>query len=119
MGKKVRFDENADMEANYTIVNWHRSAEDGSVVFREVGYYNMHVRKGAKLVIDKTKIMWDGYSSEVSRIVFLCDDLYIFAFFPPLFNHSSFTFPDIIKLEKKKKTDTTKKVLKGQNDLRP
>lgn len=69
MGEKIRFDENADMEANYTIVNWHRSAEDGSVVFREVGYYNMHVRKGAKLVIDKTKIMWNGYSSEVSGIV--------------------------------------------------
>lgn len=68
MGEKVHFDENADTEANYTIINWHRSAEDGSVVFREVGYYSMHERRGAKLVIDKTKIMWNGYSSEVSKM---------------------------------------------------
>lgn len=65
MGGKMRFDENADLPANYTIVNWHRSAEDGSVVFEEVGYYNMHTKRGAKLVIDKTKILWNGYSSEV------------------------------------------------------
>lgn len=69
MGEKVHFDENADTEANYTIINWHRSAEDGSVVFREVGYYSMHERRGAKLVLDKTKIMWNGYSSEVSKML--------------------------------------------------
>lgn len=83
MGEKIHFDENADTEANYTIVNWHRSAEDGSVVFREVGYYNMHSKKGAKLVIDKAKIMWNGYSSEVSRIVFysmICIFLLFFTF---------------------------------------
>lgn len=68
MGEKVHFDENADMEANYTIINWHRSAEDSSVVFREVGYYHMHARRGAKLLIDNTKIMWNGYSSEVSQL---------------------------------------------------
>lgn len=66
MGERVHFDENADMEANYTIINW--SAEDGSVVFREVGYYHMHARRGAKLLIDNTKIMWNGHSSEVSQI---------------------------------------------------
>lgn len=66
MGEKMHFDENADMAANYTIINWHRSAEDGSVVFEEVGYYNMHAKRGAKLFIDKTKILWNGYSSEVS-----------------------------------------------------
>lgn len=68
MGEKVRFDENADMEANYTIINWHRSAEDGSVVFEEVGYYNMHVKRGAKLFIDRMKILWNGYSTEVSKL---------------------------------------------------
>lgn len=68
MGEKVHFDENADMEANYTIINWQRSAEDCSVVFREVGYYHMHARKGSKLLIDNTKIMWNGCSSEVSQI---------------------------------------------------
>lgn len=71
MGEKVHFDENADAEANYTIINWHRSAEDSSVVFREVGYYNVHERRGSKLVIDKTKIMWNGYSSEVSEMLLL------------------------------------------------
>lgn len=69
MGERVRFDENADTEANYTIINWQRSAEDGSVVFREVGYYSIHERRGAKLVIDRTKIMWNGYSSEVSQML--------------------------------------------------
>lgn len=68
MGERVRFDENSGTEANYTIINWHRSAEDGSVVFREVGFYSMHERRGAKLMIDKTKIMWNGYSSEVSEM---------------------------------------------------
>lgn len=68
MGEKIHFDENADLEANYTIINWHRSSEDGSVVFKEIGYYNMHARRGAKLLIDKTKIMWNGYNSEVSQI---------------------------------------------------
>lgn len=68
MGGKVHFDENADMEANYTIINWHRSAEDGSVVFREVGYYHSHARRGAKLLIDNIKVMWHGYSSEVSNL---------------------------------------------------
>ena len=68
MSEKVHFDENADAEANYTIINWHRSAEDGSVVFREVGYYHMHARRGARLLIDNTKIRWNGYSSEVSLV---------------------------------------------------
>lgn len=63
----MRFDENSDMEANYTIINWHRSTEDGSVVFEEAGYYNMHAKKGAKLFIDRTKILWNGYSTEVSE----------------------------------------------------
>lgn len=68
MGQKVHFDENADTEANYTIINWHRSAEDSSVVFREVGYYHVHAKRGAKLLIDNTRIMWNGYSYEVSQI---------------------------------------------------
>lgn len=67
MGEKMRFDENSDTEANYTIINWHRSTEDGSVVFEEVGYYNMHAKRGAKLFIDRTKILWNGYSTEVSE----------------------------------------------------
>lgn len=65
MGEKIHFDENADQEANYTIINWQRSAEDGSVVFTEVGYYYMHARRGAELLIDNMKIIWNGYSSEV------------------------------------------------------
>lgn len=65
VGGKVHFDENFDVAANYTIINWHRSAEDGSVVFEEVGYYNIHSKRGGNLVIDKTKILWNGYSFEV------------------------------------------------------
>lgn len=81
MGEKIHFDENADLEANYTIINWHRSAEDGSVVFEEVGYYYMHAKRGAKLLIDKSKIMWNGYISEVSQIIF-CRAYSYFTFLP-------------------------------------
>lgn len=66
LGEKMQFDENADMPANYTIINWHRCTEDGSVIFEEVGYYSMHAKRGAKLSIDKTKILWNGHISEVS-----------------------------------------------------
>lgn len=69
MGEKIHFDENADLTANYTIMNWQRSVEDGSVLFEEVGYYNVHAKRGAKLFIDKTKILWNGHSSEVSCVV--------------------------------------------------
>ncbi|XP_066507137.1 extracellular calcium-sensing receptor [Hoplias malabaricus] len=61
----VRFDEASELSANYTIINWHRSPEDGSVVFKEVGYYSIHGKKGAKLNIDKSKILWNGYLTEV------------------------------------------------------
>ena len=62
IGETVHFDENADMWGNYTIINWHRSTEDAvSVVFEEIGYYNMHVKKGSKLYIDETKILWNGH----------------------------------------------------------
>ena len=70
MGEKIHFDENDNLAANYMIINWHRSTEDGSVVFEEVGYYHMHAKRGAKLLIDRTKILWNGYGSEVSRAIF-------------------------------------------------
>lgn len=84
MGEKIHFDENADLEANYTIINWHRSVEDGSVVFEEVGYYYMHAKRGAKLLIDKSKIMWNGYISEVSQIIFC----WAYSYFTYLFQFS-------------------------------
>ena len=69
IGETVHFDENADMWGNYTIINWHRSTEDASVVFEEIGYYNMHIKKGSKLYIDKAKILWNGYSTEVIHVL--------------------------------------------------
>ena len=72
IGETVHFDENADMWGNYTIINWHRSTEDAvSVVFEEIGYYNMHVKKGSKLYIDETKILWNGHSTEVIHVLSL------------------------------------------------
>ncbi|XP_010868833.3 extracellular calcium-sensing receptor isoform X1 [Esox lucius] len=65
MGEKVHFDENADLSGSYTIINWHRSPEDGSVVFEEVGFYNMRAKKGVQLLIDNTKILWNGFNTEV------------------------------------------------------
>ena len=70
MGEKIHFDENDDLAANYMIINWHRSTEDGSVVFEEVGYYHMHAKRGAKLLLDRTKILWNGHGSEVSQTIF-------------------------------------------------
>ena len=70
IGETVHFDENADMWGNYTIINWHRSTEDAvSVVFEDIGYYNMHVKKGSKLYIDETKILWNGHSTEVIHVL--------------------------------------------------
>lgn len=63
----MRFDNGSELSANYTIINWHRSPEDGSVVFKEVGYYSIHNKNGAKLFIDKTKILWNGHLTEVSE----------------------------------------------------
>ncbi|TSL28238.1 Extracellular calcium-sensing receptor [Bagarius yarrelli] len=65
MGERVRFDESSENSANYTIINWHRSSVDGAVVFKEVGYYSVHGKKGAKMSIDKSKILWNGYLTEV------------------------------------------------------
>ncbi|KAF5909543.1 extracellular calcium-sensing receptor, partial [Clarias magur] len=65
MGESVHFDESSELSANYTIMNWHRSPVDSSVVFREVGYYSVSGRKGAKLSIDKSKILWNGFLTEV------------------------------------------------------
>ncbi|XP_066555246.1 extracellular calcium-sensing receptor isoform X2 [Amia ocellicauda] len=65
IGEQVDFDESGDLLGNYTIVNWHRSSEDDSIVFEEIGHYNMHVKKGPRLFIDKTKILWNGYHKEV------------------------------------------------------
>ncbi|XP_028838854.1 extracellular calcium-sensing receptor [Denticeps clupeoides] len=64
MGERVSFDDGNELSGNYTIINWHRSPEDGSVVFKEVGYHNM-LGKKAQLVIDKSKILWNGYLTEV------------------------------------------------------
>lgn len=61
------FDNGSELSANYTIINWHRSSEDGSVVFKEVGYYSIHNKNGAKLSIEKTKILWNGHLTEVSK----------------------------------------------------
>ncbi|MBN3326679.1 CASR protein, partial [Atractosteus spatula] len=69
MGEQVDFDESGDLLGNYTIVNWHRSLEDGSVVFEEIGHYNMHAEKGSRLFIDKSKILWNGYSKVVDASV--------------------------------------------------
>ncbi|XP_073674573.1 extracellular calcium-sensing receptor [Garra rufa] len=65
IGERVRFDNGSELSANYTIINWHRSLEDGSVVFKEVGYYSVHNKNGAKLSIDKTQILWNGRLTEV------------------------------------------------------
>lgn len=86
MGEQVDFDESGDILGNYTIINWHRSPADGSVVFEEIGYYNMLAKKGARLFINTSKILWNGYLKQVrpwalrNPIILQCcsyDGLYI------------------------------------------
>lgn len=65
MGEQVTFDECGDLMGNYSIINWHLSPEDGSIVFKEVGYYNVYAKKGERLFINEEKILWSGFSREV------------------------------------------------------
>lgn len=62
------FDEFGDLIGNYSIINWHLSPEDGSIMFEEVGHYNVYAKKGERLFINENKILWSGFSREVSSI---------------------------------------------------
>lgn len=68
MGEQVTFDECGDLAGNYSIINWHLSPEDGSIVFKEVGYYNVYAKKGERLFINDEKILWSGFSREVCAV---------------------------------------------------
>ncbi|KAG8130195.1 hypothetical protein E2320_016942, partial [Naja naja] len=65
MGEQVDFDESGGLIGNYSIINWHLSPEDGSIVFEEVGHYNVYAKKGERLFINENKILWSGFSKEV------------------------------------------------------
>lgn len=67
MGEQVDFNDFGDLVGNYTIINWHLSKEDGSdeVVFEDIGHYNVYARKGERLFINESKILWSGFSREV------------------------------------------------------
>lgn len=65
MGEQVDFDESEGLIGNYSIINWHLSPEDGSIVFEEVGHYNVYAKKGERLFINENKILWSGFSKEV------------------------------------------------------
>uniref|UniRef100_A0ACB8ESV4 Uncharacterized protein n=1 Tax=Sphaerodactylus townsendi TaxID=933632 RepID=A0ACB8ESV4_9SAUR len=65
MGEQVDFDESGGLIGNYSIINWHLSPEDGSIVFEEVGHYNVYAKKGERLFISENKILWSGFSKEV------------------------------------------------------
>ncbi|XP_053159908.1 extracellular calcium-sensing receptor isoform X3 [Hemicordylus capensis] len=65
MGEQVVFDRFGDVTGNYSIINWHLSPEDGSIVFEEVGHYNVNAKNGERLFINEDKILWNGFSREV------------------------------------------------------
>ncbi|XP_030059831.1 extracellular calcium-sensing receptor [Microcaecilia unicolor] len=65
MGEQVDFNEFGDLIGNYSIINWHQSPEDESIVFEEIGHYNVYAKKGERLFIDESKILWSGFSQEV------------------------------------------------------
>uniref|UniRef100_A0A8C5PAR8 Extracellular calcium-sensing receptor n=3 Tax=Megophryidae TaxID=161696 RepID=A0A8C5PAR8_9ANUR len=65
MGEQVDFNDFGDLVGNYTIINWHLSPEDGSVIFEDVGHYNVYAKKGEQLFINESKILWSGFSREV------------------------------------------------------
>ncbi|KAM4794954.1 extracellular calcium-sensing receptor [Rhinophrynus dorsalis] len=64
MGEQVDFNDFGDLVGNYSIINWHLSDEDGSVVFEDIGYYNVYAKKGEQLFINESKILWSGFSRE-------------------------------------------------------
>lgn len=63
------FDECGDLVGNYFIINWYLFLEDGFIVFKEVGYYNVYVKKGERFFINEKKILWSGFFREV-RVVY-------------------------------------------------
>ncbi|KAM8975060.1 extracellular calcium-sensing receptor [Pelodytes ibericus] len=65
MGEQVDFNDFGDLVGNYTIINWHLSDEDGSVKFEDIGHYNVYAKKGERLYINESKILWSGFSREV------------------------------------------------------
>eukprot|EP00079_Xenopus_tropicalis_P031869 XP_017945640.1 PREDICTED: extracellular calcium-sensing receptor [Xenopus tropicalis] len=65
MGEQVDFNDSGDLVGNYSIINWHLSQEDDSIVFEEVGYYNVYAKVGERLFINESKILWNGFSREV------------------------------------------------------
>ncbi|XP_040278791.1 extracellular calcium-sensing receptor [Bufo bufo] len=67
IGEQVDFNDFGDLMGNYTIINWHLTKEDGSdeVVFEDIGQYNVYARKGERLFINESKILWSGFSREV------------------------------------------------------
>ncbi|XP_044140059.1 extracellular calcium-sensing receptor [Bufo gargarizans] len=67
IGEQVDFNDFGDLMGNYTIINWHLTKEDGSdeVVFEDIGQYNVYAKKGERLFINESKILWSGFSREV------------------------------------------------------
>ncbi|XP_071995068.1 extracellular calcium-sensing receptor [Engystomops pustulosus] len=67
IGEQVDFNDFGDLVGNYTIINWHLTKEDGSdeVVFEDIGHYNVYAKKGERLFINESKILWGGFSREV------------------------------------------------------
>ncbi|KAM4046706.1 extracellular calcium-sensing receptor isoform 2-T2 [Anomaloglossus baeobatrachus] len=67
IGEQVDFNDFGDLVGNYTIINWHLTKEDGSdeVVFEDIGHYNVYSKKGDRLFINESKILWSGFSREV------------------------------------------------------
>ncbi|OCT91397.1 extracellular calcium-sensing receptor [Xenopus laevis] len=65
MGEQVDFNDSGDLVGNYSIINWHLSKEDNSIVFEEVGYYNVYAKVGERLFINESKILWRGFSRVV------------------------------------------------------
>ncbi|XP_073524765.1 extracellular calcium-sensing receptor [Phyllobates terribilis] len=67
IGEQVDFNDFGDLVGNYTIINWHLTKEDGSdeVVFEDIGHYNVYAKKGERLFINESKILWSGFSQEV------------------------------------------------------
>ncbi|KAM3933957.1 extracellular calcium-sensing receptor [Leptodactylus fuscus] len=67
IGEQVDFNDFGDLVGNYTIINWHLTKEDDSdeVVFEDIGHYNVYAKKGERLFINESKILWSGFSREV------------------------------------------------------
>ncbi|XP_042611586.1 extracellular calcium-sensing receptor-like [Cyprinus carpio] len=63
-GEKIFFDASGDPVARYDLVNW-QPAEDGSIQFKHVGFYDSSVSSEQCLQVNQEHMLWTGNSKQL------------------------------------------------------